>query len=75
MAGKSSKGGGGKTTKKKKKELTNGRVQYTMRLVESSTCAVCKTPCKRGMDYLEKMSEPGAMGHGVPCILTRRPVK
>ncbi|MEC0230208.1 MULTISPECIES: hypothetical protein [Paenibacillus] len=63
--------GKGKVTKKK--ELSS-RVQYTMRLVESSTCAVCKTPCTRGLRYLSMMSQPGALGKGVPCILTRRKV-
>ena len=58
---------------KKKKELSS-RVQYTMRIVESATCAVCKTPCARGMRYLDMMSEPGAVGKGVPCILTRRKI-
>ncbi|WP_442601401.1 hypothetical protein [Paenibacillus sp. KN14-4R] len=73
-AGKGSKGGGGRSTKKKKKELSNGRVQYTMRIVESGTCAVCKTPCTRGLNYLAKMSQPDTMGKGVPCILTRRAI-
>jgi len=67
MAG---KGGG----TKKKKKLTGGPIQYTMRIVESSTCAVCKTPCKRGLNYLARMQEPGAVGFGVPCILTRKAV-
>ncbi|MEW9698456.1 hypothetical protein [Paenibacillus sp. SI8] len=63
------KGKGGKVTKKK--ELSS-RVQYTMRLVESSTCGVCKQQCARGLRYLAHMSEPGAVGKGVPCILTRK---
>lgn len=58
---------------KKKKELSS-RAQYTMRMVESATCKVCKTPCSRGMRYLEMMSQPGAVGRGVPCILTRRKI-
>jgi hypothetical protein len=70
MAGKA-KGG---TKTKKKKELSGGRPQYSMRIVESSTCAVCKQQCPRGLRYLAKMSEPGAVGNGVPCILTRRRV-
>ncbi|TCZ74244.1 hypothetical protein E0485_19860 [Paenibacillus albiflavus] len=73
MAGKSSKGGA-KTTKKKK-ELHNGRIQYVMRLVESSTCDVCKTPCTRGLNYAAHMKEPGAVGYGVPCILTRKAIQ
>lgn len=57
---------------KKKKELSSGRPQYTMRIVESSTCAVCRQQCARGLRYLDKMSEPGAVGKGVPCILTKK---
>ncbi|WNR43237.1 hypothetical protein MJB10_19280 [Paenibacillus roseipurpureus] len=64
--------GKGKSVKKKK-ELSN-RPQYTMRIVESATCSVCKTPCSRGMRYLSMMSQPGAVGKGVPCILTRRKI-
>ncbi|MBD0381180.1 hypothetical protein [Paenibacillus sedimenti] len=64
------KGKGGKGAKKKK-ELSS-RPQYTMKIVESATCAICKTQCERGLRYLAKMSEPGAVGHGVPCILTRK---
>ncbi|MFS0837550.1 hypothetical protein [Paenibacillus sp. 1P03SA] len=66
MAGKSGKGKGGK------KIESSGRVQYTMRIVESSACASCKQQCARGLLYLERMSRPGALGKGVPCILTRR---
>jgi hypothetical protein len=33
---------------------------------------VCKQQCARGLRYLAKMSEPGAVGNGVPCILTRK---
>jgi hypothetical protein len=39
--------------------------------VLSDTCAVCKTPCARGMAYYERMQKPGAMGNGVPCVLTK----
>ncbi|UJF36526.1 hypothetical protein [Paenibacillus hexagrammi] len=55
----------------KKKEISS-RAQYTMRIVESSTCAVCKQQCTRGLRYLAAMSEPGAIGKGVPCILTKK---
>jgi hypothetical protein len=41
-----------------------------MKIVTSETCAVCKTQCARGIAYLEKMSSPGELGNGVPCILT-----
>ncbi|SEB78841.1 hypothetical protein [Paenibacillus sp. GP183] len=57
---------------KKKTEFASNRAQYTMKLVESNTCAVCKQQCARGLRYLAKMSEPGAVGNGVPCILTRK---
>jgi hypothetical protein len=57
---------------KKKKDFRSSRPQYTMKIVESSTCAVCKQQCLRGLRYLDKMSEPGAVGQGVPCILTRK---
>jgi hypothetical protein len=72
MAGASK--GGKVGPKSKKKELSSGRAEYTMRIVDSATCAVCKTPCERGLRYLAKMAEPGAVGNGVPCILTRRRV-
>lgn len=64
----------GKKVKSKKNEGASARAQYTMRVVDSSTCAVCKTPCERGLNYLARMSEPGAVGKGVPCILTRKRV-
>ncbi|MBP1989304.1 hypothetical protein [Paenibacillus eucommiae] len=66
--------GKGKGSKIKKKLQGSSRLQYTMRLVESSTCAVCQQQCERGLRYLAKMSEPGALGKGVPCILTRKRV-
>ncbi|WP_128659151.1 hypothetical protein [Paenibacillus sp. 598K] len=56
---------------KGKKQPASERSQYRMKLVLSDTCAVCATPCARGMSYLERMKEPGAVGNGVPCILTR----
>ncbi|SFD60791.1 hypothetical protein SAMN05216378_0630 [Paenibacillus catalpae] len=60
--------GKGKVVKKK---TTSERKQYHYKLVLSNTCAVCKTPCERGIRYWKKMQEPGAVGKGVPCILTR----
>lgn len=53
--------GKGKVTKKK---IVSSREQYTMRIVESSTCAVCKTQCTRGLRYLEHMSQPGLLVEG-----------
>ncbi|WP_424765923.1 hypothetical protein [Paenibacillus sp. sgz302251] len=61
--------GKGKIVKKKK--ISSDRKQYNYKLVLSDTCAVCKTPCSRGMSYLARMRQPGAVGKGVPCILTR----
>lgn len=61
--------GKGKTVKKK--TVSSDRKQFHYKLVLSSTCAVCKTPCERGIRYWEKMKEPGAVGKGVPCVLTR----
>lgn len=55
----------------KKKVVSGGRAQYTMRIVTSDRCKVCPTPCTRGLRYLEQMSQDGAVGKGVPCILTR----
>jgi hypothetical protein len=57
---------------KMKKEFASNRPQYTMKLVESSTCAVCRQQCSRGLRYLAGMSEPGAVGKGVPCMLTKK---
>ncbi|WP_246427476.1 hypothetical protein [Paenibacillus phyllosphaerae] len=61
--------GKGKAVKKQKSP--SERKQAVLKMVLSGTCAVCKTPCARGMRYLESMQEPGAVGKGVPCILTR----
>ncbi|MFC4103871.1 hypothetical protein [Paenibacillus xanthanilyticus] len=62
----------GKNTKAaKKNQHANERKQAVLKVVLSSTCEVCKTPCARGMRYLESMKQPGAVGKGVPCILTR----
>jgi hypothetical protein len=32
----------------------------------------CPSVCARGAVYMEKMSKPGAIGFGVPCILRRK---
>ncbi|WP_123039904.1 hypothetical protein [Cohnella candidum] len=55
---------------KKKKAVPEGRVQPQMKIVMSDVCAVCRTPCTRGLAYLERMRQPGAVGTGVPCVLT-----
>ncbi|MDQ6420887.1 hypothetical protein RB620_15760 [Paenibacillus sp. LHD-117] len=68
-----SKGGSksGKGKNAKKKQTVSDRKQVNYKLVLSETCRVCKTPCARGMNYLARMQEPGAVGKGVPCILTK----
>jgi hypothetical protein len=61
-------------SKKKKatpKISASEKYQYTLKIVTSETCITCKQQCPRGLAYLEKMSKPGAIGKGVPCILTR----
>ncbi|WP_084760191.1 hypothetical protein [Cohnella panacarvi] len=55
--------------KKKKSQSADSR-KAQMRIVTSDVCAVCKTPCARGLKYLARMSTPGEMGSGVPCVLT-----
>ncbi|MFC4808340.1 hypothetical protein [Paenibacillus sp. GCM10023250] len=62
---------GGKKGKAAKKKSASDRKQTVLKIVLSDTCAVCKTPCGRGMRYLDRMRQPGAMGKGVPCVLTR----
>ncbi len=42
-----------------------------MKIVTSDVCEVCKQQCKRGIAYMDKMSGQGAIGFGVPCVLTR----
>ncbi|MCM3746215.1 hypothetical protein M3223_02475 [Paenibacillus pasadenensis] len=66
-----SKGGSSKSKTAKKKAPVSDRRQVHMKLVLSHTCAVCKTPCSRGLKYLDRMRQPGAVGKGVPCVLTR----
>jgi hypothetical protein len=58
---------------KKKKAIlvsVDQKYSYTMKMVTSSTCFSCRNQCSRGLAYLEKMNKPGAVGKGVPCILT-----
>ncbi|MDQ1910096.1 hypothetical protein D3C73_1560150 [compost metagenome] len=61
---------GGKKTKGKKNTPSSDKKQYHMKVVTSDVCERCRK-CTRGLRYLEKMSEPGAVGKGVPCILTK----
>ncbi len=63
-----------KTSKNKKaapKITIHEKHQFTMKVVTSSTCDVCKQQCQKGLQYLEKMSKPGALGKGVACHLTK----
>jgi hypothetical protein len=60
--------------KKKKSAAAQEQKKAQMKIVTSDVCAVCKTPCTRGLAYLEQMQAPGAVGNGVPCVLTL-PVK
>ncbi|RED65848.1 hypothetical protein [Cohnella lupini] len=59
-----------KVNKKKKSAAAAEQKRAQMKIVTSEVCAVCKTPCTRGLAYLEKMGEPGEVGYGVPCVLT-----
>nr|WP_017727497.1 hypothetical protein [Halalkalibacterium ligniniphilum] len=47
------------------------KYKHSMKMVTSETCFVCKSQCAKGLTYLERMSVPGAVGKGVPCILTK----
>ncbi|GAB7387617.1 hypothetical protein BSNK01_14540 [Bacillaceae bacterium] len=59
--------------RKKKASAAAGKKVFArpMQCVTSDVCAVCQSPCERGMNYLAKMSQPGRTGFGVPCILTK----
>lgn len=58
---------------KNKKIISSNQnpMQHYMKVVPSDTCIHCTQQCRRGLDYIEKMSKPGAIGYGVPCILTK----
>ncbi|TDF96610.1 hypothetical protein [Paenibacillus piri] len=60
----------GKKVKKKTVAQIVDKNRFNMKVVTSDVCAKCRQ-CQRGLRYLEKMSQPGAVGNGVPCILTR----
>ncbi|GIO55519.1 hypothetical protein ACTHSJ_01280 [Paenibacillus cellulositrophicus] len=57
---------------KKPAQAKGEKVIRGMRLVTSDVCEACKTPCARGMAYAARMRVPGAVGKGVPCILTKK---
>ncbi|MEO3947588.1 hypothetical protein [Gorillibacterium sp. CAU 1737] len=61
-----------KPAAKKKEPMASGdKHRFNRKIVSSDTCFVCKSPCQRGLRYLEQMTLPGAIGRGVPCILTQ----
>lgn len=60
--------------KSKSKKLVQPKAEKVgkgMKLVTSQVCEVCKTPCADGISYRERMRVPGAVGKGIPCILTK----
>ncbi|KEQ25445.1 hypothetical protein [Paenibacillus tyrfis] len=59
-----------KTAKKNVPMSSIDKTKFNMKVVTSDVCARCRK-CQRGLRYLEKMSQPGAVGNGVPCILTK----
>nr|WP_256223712.1 hypothetical protein [Paenibacillus sp. 1_12] len=59
-----------KATKKNTPLSSVDKYKFNMKVVTSDVCSRCKK-CERGRRYLEEMSQPGAIGKGVPCILTR----
>jgi hypothetical protein len=61
---------GKKPVKKYTTQSSIEKYKFNMKVVTSDVCSKCKK-CERGRRYLEEMSQPGAIGKGVPCILTR----
>lgn len=57
----------------KKKILAPSRdpMEHYMKVVPVDTCILCKQQCAKGLAYIEKMEQPGAIGKGVPCRLTK----
>jgi hypothetical protein len=60
----------GKKGKKNTPAPVGDKYRFNMKVVTSDVCDRCRK-CERGLRYLEQMSQPGAVGGGVPCILTR----
>jgi len=56
-----------------KKQLAPSKdpMEHYMKVVSVDTCILCKQQCAKGLAYIEKMQHPGAIGNGVPCILTK----
>lgn len=57
---------------KKKKAIAEAQRQPQMPIVTVDVCRKCTNVCARGVAYMEKMSQPGTIGYGVPCILRRK---
>lgn len=57
--------------KKIKKHASAARPQAQYKFVTSDVCSVCKQQCARGINYMARMERPGAVGKGIPCVLTR----
>ncbi|GAA3407240.1 hypothetical protein ACFFNY_00650 [Paenibacillus hodogayensis] len=57
--------------KKTKKQVSSAKPQAQYKFVTSDVCTVCKKQCARGLRYMERMEQPGAVGNGIPCVLTR----
>lgn len=57
--------------KKTKKQVSSAKAQAHYKIVTSDVCIACKRQCARGIKYMAAMEQPGAVGEGVPCVLTR----
>ena len=61
----------GKSAAAKRRAIPFHNLQQSyMKIVTSETCAACNSKCARGIKYLNRMQTPGAVGLGVPCVLT-----
>lgn len=67
MAGPAKKGNA--KNNKKKTTPSDHQRQLQMQIVTVDVCHKCPKVCARGVAYMEKMSHPGAIGQGVPCVL------
>jgi ferredoxin len=56
----------------KKKSAPEGAIQPQMQIVTSDVCKKCPSVCTRGAIYMEKMSQRGSIGYGVPCMLRKK---
>nr|WP_040948546.1 hypothetical protein [Gorillibacterium massiliense] len=61
----------GAAKKKKEPVSVTDKNRFNMKIVTSDVCEVCKMQCERGIRYMKAMRVPGAVGNGVPCILTK----